>query len=147
MMSTLSQLKFTQFSKPTQVSSAEHRRGKLLRKLREQMALAEAVESGSHYAPTKTRIVVDAETGVRRTVSVPKRVKAWWTQAEGGKITLSVRYGSKLLEFGKNKTAIEVGSGQQLVPTIQLVCDAVAAGELDAQLEAASARLKAGFKR
>jgi hypothetical protein len=28
-----------------------------------------------------------------------------------------------------------------------VICDAVAAGELDAQLELAAARLKAGFKR
>jgi len=146
-MSTLSQLKCTQFSKPTQVSAVELRRGKLIRKLREQMALAEAVESGSHYAPTKTRNVVDAETGVRRTVSVPKRVKAWWSQNEMGKITLSVRYGSKLLEFAKGKSGIEVGSVQQLVPTLQVLCDAVSAGELDKEIESAASKLKAGFKR
>jgi hypothetical protein len=58
-----------------------------------------------------------------------------------------VRYGSKLLEFARGKAGIEVGSVDQLVPTLQIVCDAVSAGELDAQIEAASVKLKAGFKR
>jgi hypothetical protein len=64
-----------------------------------------------------------------------------------GKITLSVRYGSKLLEFAKGKSGIEVGSVQQLVPTLQVLCDAVSAGELDKEIESAASKLKAGFKR
>lgn len=146
-MSTLSQLKFTQFSKPTQISPVEQRRGKLIRKLREQMALAEALESGSNYTATRMRSIVDAETGQRRSVAVPKRVKAWWTQNEVGKITLTVRYGSKLLEFAKGKSGIEVGGIQQISPTLQVLCDAVAAGELDKEIELAATKLKAGFKR
>jgi hypothetical protein len=93
------------------------------------------------------RSVVDSESGVRKSVTVPKRLKAWWSPTDSGKLALTVRYGSRLLEFSKGKGAVEVASLQQLVPTLQVLCDAVAAGELDAQIEAASARLKAGFKR
>jgi hypothetical protein len=78
---------------------------------------------------------------------MPKRVKAWWSATDSGKLTLTVRYGSRLLEFAKGKAAVEVAAQQQLVPTLMVICDAVAAGELDAQLELAAARLKAGFKR
>ena len=146
-MTALAQLKLVSTRKPQHQPAALQRRNKLSARLWEQIQLAQAQQAGTQFHTQRLRAYRDAETGIRKHMEVPKRVKAWWTQAEGGKITLSVRYGSKLLEFGKNKTAIEVGSGQQLVPTIQLVCDAVAAGELDAQLEAASARLKAGFKR
>jgi hypothetical protein len=146
-MNALNQLKLTTFTKPTAASPLLQRRNKLIRRLHEQINLAEAVAAGTIFNATRTRSVVDGETGLRRSVSVPKRVKSWWTASESGKLTLTVRYGSRLLEFSKGKAAIEVPSPQQLVPTLRLLCDAVAAGELDPQIEAASAKLKAGFKR
>ena len=146
-MSALAQLKLTQYTKPTAANPAQQRRAKLIRRLREQMQLAAAVESGSAHTATRMRTVVDAETGIKRSVAVPKRVKAWWSATDSGKLTLTVRYGSRLLEFAKGKAAVEVAAQQQLVPTLKVICDAVAAGELDAQLELAAARLKAGFKR
>jgi hypothetical protein len=85
---------------------------------------------------------------VRSTVSVAKRVKQWWHKDAAGKIILSVRYGSRLLELGsKGRNAIEVANAAQLVPTLQIVLNAVLAGELDAEIAAASEQLKAGFKR
>jgi hypothetical protein len=146
-MSALSQLKVTAFVKPAAASPIQQRRSKLIRRLQEQVRLAEAAEIGTTYIATRTRSVVDADTGIRRPVAVPKRVKAWWSTTESGKLTLTVRYGSRLLEFTKGKAAVEVAGQQQLVPTLKLICDAVAAGELDAQLDLAAARLKAGFKR
>jgi hypothetical protein len=146
-MSALAQLKLTTFTKPTAASPLQQRRNKLIRRLHEQISLAEAVAAGTSYSATRTRSVVDSDTGLRRSVSVPKRVKSWWTTSDSGKLALTVRYGSRLLEFSKGKAAIEVPSHQQLVSTLRLLCDAVAAGELDPQIEAASAKLKAGFKR
>jgi hypothetical protein len=145
--STLAQLKLTQFTKPTAVSPVQQRRSKLQRRLREQMQLASAEAQGAAHTISRSRTVVDKETGERRSVVVPKRVKAWWSATESGKLALTVRYGSRLLEFAKGKAAIEVASVQQLVPTLQLLCDAVGAGELDAQIEAASTKLRAGFKK
>jgi hypothetical protein len=146
-VSALAQLKVTPFSKPTAASPVLQRRSKLLRRLREQMQLAQTSESGSAHNITRVRSVVDTETGIRKSVAVPKRLKAWWSQTDSGKLALTVRYGSRLLEFSKGKAAVEVASQQQLIPTLQILCDAVAAGELDAQIEAAAARLRAGFKR
>ena len=146
-MNQLAQLKLTQFTKPNAVSAVQQRRTKLIQRLREQMQLAAAVASGAGHDFTRTRQIKDAATGERRTITQPKRVKAWWVANDAGKLTLSVRYGSKLLEFAKGKAGIEVAALDQLVPTLQLISDAVAAGELDAQIEAACAKLRAGFKR
>jgi hypothetical protein len=147
MMSALAQLKVTQYTKPTASSPAQQRRSKLIRRLREQMQLAKAQESGELFSATRTRTVTDADTGTRRSVTVPKRVKAWWVPTDAGRYALTVRYGSRMLEFSKGKAAIEVASMSHMVPTLQVLCEAVAAGELDPQIEAASAKLKAGFKR
>jgi hypothetical protein len=146
-MSALAQLKVTAFSKPAAANPVLQRRSKLIRRLREQMQLAQASESGSAHTITRVRSIVDTATGLRKPVTVPKRVRMWWSATESGKLALTVRYGSRLLEFSKGKAAVEIASPHQLIPTLQILCDAVAAGELDAQIESASARLKAGFKR
>jgi nucleoside-diphosphate-sugar epimerase len=50
-------------------------------------------------------------------VETPKRVKPWWFVTDAGKLALSVRYGTKVLELAKGKVAVEVGSEKDLVPT------------------------------
>ena len=44
---------------------------------------------------------------------------------------LTLRHGSKRIELKPGKTAIEVGEEAQLLPTLKLVRQAAAAGELD----------------
>lgn len=72
-------------------------------------------------------------------------MKAWWFVADNGKLVLSVRYGTKVLELAKGKWAVEVGSEKDLVPTLELLKGAVLAGELDTQIEAAADKLREGF--
>jgi len=43
------------------------------------------------------------------------------------------------------KSAIEVATGEELLKALSLVAKAVEAGELDAQIESASNKLKEGF--
>jgi hypothetical protein len=93
----------------------------------------------------RTRSYKDTETGLRKQVAAPKRVKQWWFTAENGKLLLNVRYGTRLIEFAKGKTAVEIASTEQLVPTLELIKQAVEAEELDAQMDAASVKLREGF--
>ena len=109
------------------------------------LELAKAQQAGSTFAPTKFRSVKDATTGERKQVETNKRVKAWWFVADNGKLVLSVRYGTKVLELAKGKWAVEVGSEKDLVPTLELLKGAVLDGELDAQIEAAANKLRDGF--
>lgn len=67
--------------------------------------------------------------------------------SETGKVYISIRYGAKLIELAKGKSAIEVSSGEELIKTLELIKRAVEAGELDSQIEIASTKLKEGFKR
>ena len=146
-MAELVKLKLVAFTGPQSVTPQQLRRNKLIGRMREQIALAEAVRDGTVYAATRKRVVTDAE-GVRSTVTAPKRVKHWWNKDAAGKVLLTVRYGSRLLELGsKGKNAVEVADIKQLVPTLKIILDAVLAGELDSEIAAASAGLKTGFKR
>lgn len=65
--------------------------------------------------------------------------------ADSGKLVLSVRYGTKLLELAKGKWAVEVSTEKDLVPTLELLKSAVLDGELDTQIEAAANKLRDGF--
>ena len=104
-MSALNSLKLVAAQRPINVSPVLHRRNKLSQKLGEQIELAKAQEEGKSYAPTKLKNVKDEATGEMRQVSVPKRIKAWYWNTEGGKLCLAVKYGSKQLELGKGKGA------------------------------------------
>ena len=98
------------------------------------------------YTASRTKLITNAE-GVRETVASARRVKEWFWVVEGGKVNLSLRYGSKPLELAKGKNAIELNQPSELVPTLQLIKDAVVAGELDEAIAAASNKLREGFKK
>ena len=145
-MATLASLKLVAAKKPTQQSPVVHRRNKLSSKIQEQILLAAAQNEGSTYAPTRTKTVTNAE-GERVQVTHAKRVKPWWFVGESGKVCIEIRYGAKVIELSKGKTAIEIASPTALVETLETVKSAVLAGELDAQIEAASVKLREGFGR
>jgi hypothetical protein len=95
----------------------------------------------------KFRSVRDPESGVKKQVEVPKRIKPWWFQSEAGKVCIAIRYGSYTLELAKGKPSIEVASAADLIKTLEVIKTAVEAGELDAQIELASQSLRSGFRR
>ena len=141
----LAQLKLTAAKKPTHISPAFHRRLKLLRRLDEQIALATAQQNGTAYTATRLRSYTDADTGLRKTAEVAKTVKTWTFVADNGKLCVHIRYGARVLELAKGKTAVELGSHKDVVPALELIKTAVSNGELDAQIEAASVALRKGF--
>lgn len=144
-MSTLTALKLTTAKKAQQQSPLVQRRNKLGLKLWEQMELCKALTEGRKYAPTKFKTVTDTASGEKRSIETLKRVKQWWWTADNGKVNLSVRYGAKVIELAKGKNAVELPTAADLLPTLEMIKQAVEAGELDAQIEAASIKLRAGF--
>jgi hypothetical protein len=127
------------------VTQIVQRRNRLIAQIWEQTELAKAQHAGMSLTPTKFRSVKDAETGERRNVEVKKRVLVWWWTAENGRVHMSVKYGAKTLQLAKGKTAIEISVLDDLIPTLDTLKAAVAAGELDAQIEAVSGQMRTGF--
>lgn len=146
-MATLSNLRLVAARKPRALPESIRRRNKLIRKLSEQRELAAAHRDGQTYTPKRLRTVRDAATGERAVREMPVRVKAWWWNGDKGEILLSLFYGSKTLEIAKGKTAIEVVGAAELVNVLDLIIDAVKNGELDAQMETASVKLRDGFTK
>ena len=83
--------------------------------------------------------------GITRSVEMDKRVRQWWFVSDNGKVCLNIRYGAKVIELAKGKTAIEVANADELIRTLELVKSAVEGGELDTQIESVSGALREGF--
>ena len=145
-MSTIQSLKLVNQRRPSALPPLLHRRRKLDTKLWEQIQLAQAQSEGNTFAVKRFKTVRTAE-GVSRSVEIDKRVRPWWFVAENGKVCLNVRYGNRVLELAKGKSAIEVANPAELINTLELIRKAVAEGELDTQIDTASGAVKAGFKR
>lgn len=144
-MSALNGLKFVSVKRPQSVAPIVQRRNKLSNQLFEQMELARNLGEGKVYAPIRMRSVKDKHTGERKLVEAIKRVKQWWFVAENGRVCLQIRYGTKVLELAKGKNSIDVGTVGELLPVLETVKKCVENGELDAQIDAASAAVKERF--
>jgi hypothetical protein len=107
------------------------RRAKLIMQLQQQRALA---DNPTHIAFRQKW--ERAENGVKQLVERQKRIKRWWYVDAVGQCYLTINYGSKKLELEKGKSAIAVGSKDNLVATLDAVIAAVEAGELDAAISA-----------
>lgn len=144
-MSTLDALKLTTAKKPTHIPTVMIRRNKLSNKLWEQIQLAKSQLDGTQFVVKKYRSFTDKETGLRKQIEMPKRIREWWFRNEQGKVCVAVKYGTKVLELAKGKHSIEVGNANELVKALEIVKSAIEAGELDAQIEVASRNLRKGF--
>ena len=143
-MTALTSLKLVSAKKPLR-SPAMSRRNKICTKLVEQISLAKALITGETYAPTRIKTTSDAN-GNRVQVTKPKRIKPWWF-TDAGKTYLQIKYGSKTLQLSPKSNAIEVANNEALVSALETVKTLILAGELDAQIEAASGQIRSGFDR
>ncbi|MFK7777933.1 MAG: hypothetical protein QM501_07380 [Gimesia sp.] len=143
-MNTSDRKKFVTYSPVNNSTVEATRRRKLVAKIDEQLALA----ANADYKPTKIKRVKDAEGNVQK-VEVEKRIKQWWSITADGKINITIRYGSKPVEFAKGKNAIELDSEEQVAATLLKVKEAVQAGEFDALIEAqiSSRKIKQHVKK
>jgi TRAP-type mannitol/chloroaromatic compound transport system substrate-binding protein len=144
-MTSLSSLKLTNTTKPVQVPQVVLRRNKLSKRLWEQIELAKAEQSGATFGVKKFRSYTDKETGIRKQIETNKRLKSWWFVADNGKLSIAVRYGAKVLELAKGKFAVEISNANELVPTLELIKQAVENGELDNAIDFAANKLRSGF--
>jgi len=128
-VSFLNQVELSVYKPNTQKSPIARRREKLAVKLEEQLKLA----SDSTYQPTKIVWNTDSD-GNQHKVEQPKRIKRWWVELDGGVVQLTVRYGSKPLEFAKGKNAIALKCKEDVEPTLRKLKLALLAGEFDTML-------------
>ena len=144
-MSAFAGLKLVAAKRPQAAAPIVQRRNKLSNQLFQQIELARCLSEGKTYAPMRLRNIRDKLTGERRTVEAVKRVRQWWFVSDTGKVCLQVRYGTRVLELARGKNSIEVGTAAELLTVLSTVKTAVEAGDLDAQIDAASTAVRERF--
>lgn len=146
-MTIIASLRVTNANRPRQLPVIVQRRNKLINALHDQLQLARAESEGREYLKTRRRHVKNPITGEYAEAMVSRKPRAWYWTADNGMVYITLRYGTKVIEIAKGKSAIEVGERRQLVPVIEALKQAVAAGEIDAQLTAAGTEVVARFSK
>ena len=136
-MSHLSKLKIVAQAAKRQQTKTEHRRGKLLEKLDDQLAMVQALIDGEIFTRNR-RVWQKNEAGERVLVERVKRTRPWYWMSGAGGCYFSVWYGSKVVELKPGMTAISVAKREDLLDAIRAVIEAVQSGELDAQIDASA---------
>ena len=137
-MSILKSLNFTAAPRAAmQLAPEELRRNKLIAQLQEQRAIAHADAAGEQHVVMRRRWR-NTDTGERQRVEVEKRLKRWWTAQADGQLLLTVRWGSRAIEWERGKAGIVVGERAKLVPMLDKLIAAAEAGELDGHITAAN---------
>jgi hypothetical protein len=146
-MTVLTKFKLVTAQRKRDNDPVKLRREKLCRKLAEQLAMAKAKKDGKGFIATKMKKVIDEETGLEKVIEVAKKVKEWYW-LDNNKIQLQVMYGTKALALNaKGANTIEIASGDELINTLDVLIEAVNAGELDSALQSASVALKERFDK
>jgi hypothetical protein len=145
-MAALTALKLVNVKKSNSISPTQFRRNKLSKKLWEQIELAKAVATGGQYSKRRFKTFKGAD-GSRASVEVETTVRPWWWAQDNGRLALSVRYGTRVIALTPKSNAVECADLSELTVALTTIRQAVDAGELDAQIEAASAKLREGFKK
>ena len=144
-MSIVSNLKVVAAKRPQQQPVIVQRRNKLVNRLHDQLEMAKAESEGREYLKARRRHVKNPATGEYSEAVVSRKPRAWYWTADDGKVYINLHYGTKILELAKGKSAIEFGEMKQLVPVIEALKLEIAAGQLDAQIDAAGAEVGKRF--
>ena len=118
------------------------RRARLIERLEEQKAL---LNDPDPYPGDQRWVKVDGE---KQPVEKKQRVSPWWRTDLNGHYVMSVKFGSRPVEFEKGKAGIMVQTKDKVSGVIDTLIAAVRAGELDEHLnQAAKARTVGKIKK
>jgi hypothetical protein len=147
-MPILETLTLTETARKREVSREHGFRTKLLDAIDLQIAAITAEVNGQPFKRTVQRWANNGETGNREQTVVQVRFRPWWWKdAASGSVLLELRYANKTVEIKPGKPAITVGTMDKLIPTLEQIKKAVAAGELDKPIIAIVATRRKEFKR
>lgn len=123
-MPILKSLSFTALPKAGN-DPVQMRRTKFITKLEEQKLL---LSDPTHLRTVQRWTKVNGE---RQATTKQQAVRPWWKTDPSGQVVMSIKFGSKPVEFEKGKAGIVVGSKDKLPAVIDALIGAVRAGELD----------------
>ncbi len=129
-MSLLKSLTYTTLPRKTSLTPEQQRRQKLIKHLHEQIGLAKAAIEGTTFKVQKRRWEYTPD-GEKVMAEFSKRLLPWWHTAADGNLVLTIKWGSKAMEFERGKAGIAAENLSELVKLLERFIQATEAGELD----------------
>jgi hypothetical protein len=108
---------------------------KLLGKLEQQIAAAEAEANDELFVEEVRRWVRNEETGDKQLVTQQRPIRRWWWQDPNGQWMITLRDGNRLIRLDDTSTSVVAGDKADIVMALETLRDCVIDGELDSRLE------------
>lgn len=131
----LENIKVSDVQRNKQLPQVVVRRNKLIKALHDQLQAASAFVEGKQFFKTMQRTLKNKETGTHSVISIERPVHPWFWEDPWGGVYMQVRYGSKVIKVKDGLPTIVVGERENLVELVQLLKDAVAAGQFDESIQ------------
>lgn len=106
------------------------KRMKLIERLEEQLAMANAKLANQPFSFIREKTITDPTTGEKHCKQIPRKVRQWFFD-DAGHFYFEVRFAGKIFELETGKPTIDVGELKNLPALITLLVQAVEEGELD----------------
>jgi ribosomal protein L30E len=146
-MININNLKLVAASRPNSFDPVLTKRRKFSAKLSEQIELAKALNSGKNFSVSLEKSVKNLETDEVKTILVNRNISPWWWTDKDGKYFISIKYGTKVLELAKGKSAVQVENFDSVIETFSSLKKATINGELDSVLAIAGEQIRKRFKQ
>ena len=137
-MIQLADVKLVSAVRPTFQDPVALKRSKFISRVSEQLEIANLSMKGEQIPFTSFHDPV--------TLKRPRKVSPWWWIDKDGKYLMAIKYGSKVIELAKGKSAVQAETLDQIIEVLKSLKLATSNGELDLHLTQASELIRKKFK-
>ena len=137
-MIQLADVKLVLAVRPTLQDPVALKRSKFISRVSEQLEIANLLMKGEQIPFTSFHDPVSLKR--------PRKISPWWWTDKDGKYLMAIKYGSKVIELAKGKSAVQAETLDQIVEVLKSLKLATSNGELDLHLSQASELIRKKFK-
>ena len=138
-MIQLADVKLIAAIRPTFQDPVALKRSKFIFRVSEQLEIANHLIKGEQIPVTSFHDPVSLKRS--------RKVSPWWWIDKDGKYLMTVKYGSKVIEFAKGKPAVQAESLDQIIEVLKSLKQATLNGDLDVLLTQAGELIRKKFKK
>jgi len=134
----LADVKLVLAVRPTFQDPVALKRSKFISRVSEQLEIANLLMKGEQIPFTSFHDPVSLKR--------PRKISPWWWTDKDGKYLMAIKYGSKVIELAKGKTAVQAETLDQIIEVLKSLKQATSNGELDVLLTQAGELIRKRFK-
>jgi len=137
-MIQLADVKLVSAVRPTFQDPVALKRAKFISRVSQQLEMANHLMKGEQIPFTSFHDPVSLKR--------QRKVSPWWWTDKDGKYLMAIKYGSKVIELTRGKSAVQAETLEQIIEVLKSLKLATSNGELDLHLTQASELIRKKFK-